>query len=1103
MASCIKTFFLLIFLSASSWIFSDNIKIKQDLTLRVSAGQDSKNRYIARPVGILPAGSIVDIPNEYIIKDNSGQVNIDFTLQNWFKKGSKEFYSSKGDVYLVYTPIKVVHPAMPELNNKQLHAGLYDLRLKDETSTLMEVVSDTNLLSVIKSEEEKNQTEAGSCEGFCVSTEETIDSETQDFIASLRDINENLINQTTRDSSLRKSGVLQRTARRLDSNLERHCGLSSSALCSELSAEIQKNKLPFKPSELMGLMIMESSGVCTAVNNNGSSSDYGLFQINTVNLKKDLKSNKVKKCSNKAIQNLAGQAKQAKSARQFWAKQGPPKCVRNPMYSLKKAIDVLKENMRYLSSGIPGITEPKHRDLFRRLLLSSYNGGAGHVFNALRDLKLFNTDLQKKLSDGGKDITRSNRGIRLIKSEIDFIDGSIFNLTGDISTLTSNIRTNKQLVEKVSKEVRDLREQIPDLDQNIVQNTQSLSEIKRSADKEVEKVKTTADSALSVVQRAVDSKVERVKKTAVSEAERVKKTADSKIEEIKKSANEEVKKLKQTIKAEIQQEIRGNISKTKSLVDKWNTLNKEELSLLKEQRGMLDYLNSRSANLRKQRQRYDSGSPEDRRLAFQEKSLERLIEEIGETKWPYLMGPLLTSTHQHKSEQVDRENSPGFYAVRDGLKRFGGFMTDLYSHFKASDKDWDFYEIQKLEKQLKKKQKEFSTTAGQNFSRLNKEIENLRTQITAAKNQRTQDIENIMNVHYRKSMTQNEQARALKILTAEIDRITAQQAEESSFLDSLKGFFSTNPEIEKLESMKQAVETDIQENLSFLSSVLSRPDGSGRRKNYLFSLDHWERERGRIDAERKGVNENQFFKIISPYLNSKNGSEGTRILDLSNSARRFVSQYAEAKRVQARISGVQAVRSEEQSRLQNVKASAQSQRENIRSEEQSRLQRIRSTEHKKIQSIKSDAQRRRESIRSEEQSRRQSISAEIASLHAKLKQAQMDLSSAQSIRRDKEGQLKQLIRNKVEKLDQKSVFENRMEKARADLAVSRKDPYSWEDLKGFYFAAELKSSFSDAGFRSRRRSRLSILNISYVDSLLGTNNHEGFVDTEEGKSLCR
>ncbi|MDE0152171.1 MAG: hypothetical protein OXK80_06745 [Bdellovibrionales bacterium] len=85
-----------------------NLQINEELTIRIGAKQDGESRYTGQAVGILPKGSIVDIPNKYIIRDDSGEVNIDFTLNKWFEEGGKEFIMEEG-VGVFHTPVKVIH----------------------------------------------------------------------------------------------------------------------------------------------------------------------------------------------------------------------------------------------------------------------------------------------------------------------------------------------------------------------------------------------------------------------------------------------------------------------------------------------------------------------------------------------------------------------------------------------------------------------------------------------------------------------------------------------------------------------------------------------------------------------------------------------------------------------------------------------------------------------------------------------------------------------------------------------------------------------------------------------------------------------------------
>ena len=95
-----------------------------------------------------------------------------------------------------------------------------------------------------------------------------------------------------------------------------------------------------------------------------------------------------------------------------------------------------------------------------------------------------------------------------------------------------------------------------------------------------------------------------------------------------------------------------------------------------------------------------------------------------------------------------------------------------------------------------------------------------------------------------------------------------------------------------------------------------------------------------------------------------------------------------------------------------------------------------------------------------------------------------------------------LLVDKIDKLDQEDLLNKQKEEVQADLATSKKDPYNWEHIKQFYFAAELKEGIENSGLTSKRSSSNAIINITYVDALLGAQNLTGFSKSDIGKNLC-
>ena len=504
---------ILIFLLYSLLSFSHaiNIQIQEEMTLRVS--EEKGTRYIGRPVGTLAPGSIVDVPERYVVKDSNGQVDIDFTLQKWFEEGGRSFFVEEEGLHLFYTPITIVHPSLPHLKGQRIYTGIRDLQLREKGSTLLKVIEDADLMSVV--EDMQSETEADSlCTGVCDRPEEILDETATDLIAQIQQVRrclepggdkataekcEEEIGEGKRNvsaTSIRIRNNIERGAAHLDKNLRSTCGISEKQLCQEMKQAIEHNNLPITVQEFAGMVIHESkAGRCSSVNKNNNSADYGLFQINSDNLVSDRKKGLVKHCTRDEFNKKTEQARQNGGV-QFWKSQPAPQCLFNPIYSLKKAIQVLTEQAHVLKSDLPD--QAQNPDLFKRLLLSSYNGGQQNAKKAVRDLLTFNRDLTKKLADGGKDITRSNRGILKIKEEIAELDNNIFHYNQAAARISANIQETQSYLQQARQGIQESRETIiPHFQASLRTNEEALTQLPQDLAENVRvlSVKYEADKA--------------------------------------------------------------------------------------------------------------------------------------------------------------------------------------------------------------------------------------------------------------------------------------------------------------------------------------------------------------------------------------------------------------------------------------------------------------------------------------------------------------------------------------------------------------------------------------------------------------------------------
>lgn len=918
-----------------------SLQIEEEVVLRV---EDSNN--LAKSVGILPKGSIVDIPDEYIVKDSSGQMNIDFTLNKWLQDGSKDFI--RNDIRIPHTPITIIHPQLDlNLSDQTLYISLKALKLKEVQSTFLNVIEDSEVLSVIESS--KNETEAGSiCTGVCALQDEVLDSNTQDFILRMRELSENVVSRDLILKSQRKFDILRVAARQLDRNLQESCGLSKEELCSELENTIEQHALPFKCDELMSLLLIESSGRCRAVNENSSSTDIGLFQINTINFQEDIDSGQAKHCTSSEFNRLKDMAKQSGNAIRFWKEQPQPQCLSNPMYSLKKAGEVLELNKRLFKNRIPRITSEEHQNLYKRMILSGYNGGGGHALRALTDLEIFNTDLQKTLSEGGKDITRSNRGILRIKQEIEVIDNGLTQVNQSMESINSQISENQEGLERIR-------------------------------------------NFISLQERIMSRQEEQISRN----------TSDGNQELLSRQNTN----LSQQLHSQTEEQIRT----AESLVQQYNLLNKIDISLLSQQAEVLEFLDQRFKDITDQRRISDPEGQRGEALSVISKALEEFIQEIEEEKKP------------HYLTQIELRDEGLLISGKPRNLNEEKIVTDYLSNvFKSPYRDADYLKFMR----------NYDRYLHRSFKR------QLRRHALGLLNQKLEDITN----QRRNVRGQREKDRELSVIIYSLEEMIQEMEEGKWPYRHLRRIDSKNEERSENSDTQQNSGPSKEDEIimSYLSAILK---GSYRDSNILSILRNYQDRKESADHQRQQLEANDIFQDIRPFLIEIKGPRGIKDFRLPNNFEEFYRH-----------------------------------RRWIKNSTSNSLNQI---------------------------SDRLLNDTKIEGLKSLMEQIQADLNEYNEAQQNMKEQLFILSLRKIEKTDQQSLLETQIESAKADLATSQKDPYSWEDLKLFYFSAELKEGIQNSGLRSTRSFVNATTNVTYVDTLLGKNqNEEGFADSSVGRDLC-
>ena len=1075
---------IFIFLLCITWpSYSVQVQIQEEMTLRVSEETDSGN-YTGKAVGILPKGSIVDIPRRYVVRDPDGKVNLDFTLQKWFTQGGKTFQIYGEDLALFYTPITVVHPKFPELKGQQLYTGLQDLKLREEGSTLMTVVEDTELVSVIS--ELDAQTQAGAlCSGICERPEEILDKSAKDFIAKMNKVSERISTELQK-TSYKTQKDYERYTKALGENLEETCGISQADLCQEVAKvveEFKERRIPITLPEMMGVILKESVGDCRAVS---PTNDHGPWQINMLNLEADIQRGRAKECSPQEFNNRLQQAKNSEDSVEFWKSSRPPVCVFNPMYSLRKAAALLKEHAgtyhRLLGSKPEYAEMLADPELFKRFLISGYNGGPEHPIKAVKDLTIFNTQLQKRLADEGKDITKANRGILAIKQDIQAADQHIAQFQSQIDDLNSQIESQQQALQQMSDTLTPSETQIRELKAQEEKIDETLSQIPEELAARLKTIEEQRQAEIHQAQQLAEQNIERAREMAIQ----------------------------------------------------WNALNRADENLIRTQQSILSSLDKSLNSLRSRRVSHLPPMSAKRTaetlavMALEESALDRLIQEIEEEKWPYYLNQLTATANTKPSQSPSTNTNPPQSPSSDQTETAASSAADSSDSsimFSVPSISWtenlsrrgqrelkfissrvhrmrrtagqliemfnpsipDVYGIRSLEDELGKLQshrnsKEFLNETGhkplQSTNQIDQEIQEVTNRIAQAQEKRRTDIKNILNKEYRDSLSEEEMAHALKIIEDQTGEFSfgLGRPGEDNFVRNAALFFSPHSEevlqlehaykdlsyrIEKQKQAKTAsrrqqqneeyhrqfrsrfkhtneqnFDSPIPEQHYFTDlakqeeiqlrylSVLLNADNT----NLLNRLNQWKQQRVQTDKQRRDLEEDPFFKQVSPYFTNQ---KGTGNITVGARVRYFFENPAQ--QVLTATMDLPAL------------LSAQ-----VHTSQASVFKTI-------IENQISD------------------IEDQIQTTLAQRNRTQQLLNATR--------------KQRVENHDRQKLLEQDRNRFEDDLAAGKKH-LVWEDIKLFFFAAELKAGIENTGLRSRRDTSNATSNISYVDAILGTQNVE-------------
>lgn len=336
----------------------------------------------------LPAGTVVEIPDEYL-KQNNMENASEASLVNWLRRGTDlfEFTNSRGEKKNdFFTPVRIVSTPDKTIElskDKNYYVALKYLAEREDgisfvtTDTISAYTMETKHPVAPKAEIPKPNTSKTEAEcDSCYIKDPT--PTTGSALAKLKILTNDLLEKVDSTSDYYIS--TKNNIGAIKANFESSCkGVSFEDYKDFLEVESKKAHIP---TEIMlGIMTQESSGLCLPVDSNGN---YGLFQIN-----KPSGSTKKSICTEeqRSIIATASLSKMKTDA--------SIQCLENPVLNAKEGIRILIEKYRSSNKKSPPNSDVawskrsiSDRDDWRRAT-AGYNGGQGHVNRATTDMKAF------------------------------------------------------------------------------------------------------------------------------------------------------------------------------------------------------------------------------------------------------------------------------------------------------------------------------------------------------------------------------------------------------------------------------------------------------------------------------------------------------------------------------------------------------------------------------------------------------------------------------------------------------------------------------------------------------------------------------------------
>lgn len=393
-----------------------------------SYGYDAHTQ-VVNQAGVLPAGSVVDIPDQYRVTNDGGETDVELTLNNWLRKsGYKPTATgdSASDSNDYFFPVKILS-GNNSLKNSIQYISIRKLARNGKLLALSEGADPLNYPSDIDDmplqtadnsdpnphdkpaddgddapppsrhrrhqQEDPDHEYTTACpDGSCYRD----DANPSPAVASLaRSLSTQLKAVTS------KANEIGRDARSnlpvIEDRFKHSCGLSLDQFAGELKNILDGTDIP--PAIMMSLMVQESGGNCDASSRRVVKTrhgkrviyDRGLFQATSDNMR----TYHVSLCT-------SAQRREIESTHTVSGMKSGPQCLSNPLVAAKLAKKIFQNQLDWLERGaFSNVNFDKSaatKATEFRLAVSAYNGGPGWVVKAKRDMEAFNSEHGTHLS---------------------------------------------------------------------------------------------------------------------------------------------------------------------------------------------------------------------------------------------------------------------------------------------------------------------------------------------------------------------------------------------------------------------------------------------------------------------------------------------------------------------------------------------------------------------------------------------------------------------------------------------------------------------------------------------------------------------------------